>query len=64
MLPDLRRSGALENKAAWLSIVHDGMLKDNGMASFKGSLTKAEMDAIREWIIHRANQDKGMKAER
>ena len=63
VLPDLRRSGALENKQAWQSIVHDGMLKDNGMASFKGSLTKAQMDAIREWIIHRANQDKGMKAE-
>ena len=63
ILPDLRRSGALENAAAWQSIVHDGMLQDNGMASFEGSLSKAQIDAVREWIIHRANQDKAMKAE-
>ena len=63
VLPDLRRSGTLENKAAWLSIVHDGALQDNGMASFKGSLTKEQIDAIREWIIFRANQDKVMSTE-
>ena len=33
-LPDLRRSGALENRTAWLQIVHGGALSDNGMASF------------------------------
>ncbi|MXP48197.1 PQQ-dependent dehydrogenase, methanol/ethanol family [Altererythrobacter luteolus] len=63
VLPDLRRSGTLENKAAWLSIVHDGALQDNGMASFKGSLSKEQIDAIREWIIFRANQDKVMSTE-
>ena len=57
-LPDLRRSGTLGNKSAFLAVVHDGILKDNGMASFAGSLTKDEMDAIREYIIARANEDK------
>ncbi|MBX7527903.1 PQQ-dependent dehydrogenase, methanol/ethanol family [Qipengyuania vesicularis] len=57
-LPDLRRSGTLSNKTAFLAVVHDGILKDNGMASFAGSLTKEEMDAIREYIIARANEDK------
>ncbi|WP_170005643.1 PQQ-dependent dehydrogenase, methanol/ethanol family [Pseudopontixanthobacter vadosimaris] len=63
VLPDLRRSGALENKAAWMSIVHDGMLQDSGMASFRDSLSREQMDAVREWIIYRANEDKGMAAE-
>lgn len=58
VLPDLRRSGTLQARDAFLAVVHDGMLKDNGMVSFKGSLTKDEMDAIREYIIFRANQDK------
>ena len=57
-LPDLRRSGTLGNPEAFLAVVHDGILKDNGMASFKGSLTKQEMNAIREFIIARANDDK------
>ncbi len=58
VLPDLRRSGALQNRDAWLAVVHDGILSANGMASFAGSLTKEEMDAIREYVIFRANQDK------
>ena len=60
VLPDLRRSGTLSNPASWLAIVHDGVLKDNGMASFADSLTKEEMQAIREYVIFRANQDKAM----
>jgi quinohemoprotein ethanol dehydrogenase len=63
VLPDLRRSGALENPAAWLQIVHDGALKDNGMASFADSLSKEEMQAIREYVIKRANEDKTMEAQ-
>ena len=58
VLPDLRRSGTLGNKDAFLAVVHDGILSDNGMASFKDSLSKDEMDAIREYIIARANEDK------
>ena len=59
VLPDLRRSSTLADKNAFLAVVHDGLLKDNGMASFAGSLTREQMDAIREYVIFRANQDKG-----
>lgn len=58
VLPDLRRSGALGNKAAWQAVVQDGALKDNGMVSFAGSLSPEESDAIREYVIARANEDK------
>ena len=63
-LPDLRRSGALENRAAWLQIVHGGALSDNGMASFAPSLSEDEVEAIRQYVIKRANEDKAMEAER
>ena len=63
-LPDLRRSGALENRTAWLQIVHGGALKGNGMAGFAQSLTEEEADAIREYVIKRANEDKAMEVER
>ena len=64
VLPDLRRSGALAVPDVWQSIVHDGDLQDNGMASFKGSLTKEQIEAIRQWVIFRANQDKALPGER
>ena len=63
-LPDLRRSGALENRTAWLQIVHGGALSDNGMASFAPSLSEDEVEAIRQYVIKRANEDKAMEAER
>ncbi|TRD11595.1 PQQ-dependent dehydrogenase, methanol/ethanol family [Erythrobacter insulae] len=61
VLPDLRRAGSLGNAGAWESVVHGGLLKDNGMASFADSLSKEEIEAIREYVIFRANQDKGME---
>lgn len=61
VLPDLRRSSTIANAAAFTAVVHDGILKDNGMASFAGSLSKEEIDAIREYIIKRANEDKAME---
>ena len=61
VLLDLRRSGALDNRQVWQQIVHDGALVENGMASFKGSLTPEEIEAIRAYVIKRANEDKGME---
>ncbi len=63
VLPDLRRAGSLGNQQAWQAVVHDGLLKDNGMAAFEGSLSKDEIEAIRAYVIHRANEDKAMEAE-
>jgi len=64
VLPDLRRSGSLGDKRAWLAVVHDGLLKDNGMAGFAASMSKEEIEAIRAYVIHRANEDKTMESER
>ena len=44
VLPDLRRAGSLESAQAWNAVVAGGMLKDNGMASFAGSLHKDEIE--------------------
>jgi quinohemoprotein ethanol dehydrogenase len=63
VLPDLRRSGTLANRDAFLAVVHEGVLSGNGMASFAQSLTKEEIDAIRAYIVFRANQDRQMEAE-
>lgn len=63
VLPDLRRSGTLDNAQAWQAVVQEGILKDNGMASFATSLTAQESDAIRAYVIARANEDKALEAE-
>jgi quinohemoprotein ethanol dehydrogenase len=39
------------------NIVLDGALKDAGMPSFKSALTRDDVTAIRNFVIHRANQD-------
>ncbi|WP_234036141.1 PQQ-dependent dehydrogenase, methanol/ethanol family [Porphyrobacter sp. YT40] len=62
VLPDLRRAGSLESASAWNAVVEGGILKDNGMASFKTSLSKDEIEAIRAYVIKRANEDKAIEA--
>ena len=61
VLPDLRRSATIANKAAFEAVVHEGILKERGMVSFADSLSKEEIDAIREYIIKRANEDKAIE---
>ncbi len=58
VLPDLRRSGTLSNPASWQAVVREGMLQSRGMANFADSLSAEESNAIREWVIFRANEDK------
>jgi quinohemoprotein ethanol dehydrogenase len=48
----------LANKQAFMAVVHQGILKDRGMVSFASSLSEEEIDAIREYVIKRANEDK------
>jgi PQQ-dependent dehydrogenase (methanol/ethanol family) len=62
VLPDLRRSGTLSNAQSWQAVVHDGILKDNGMVGFSTSLSKEEVEAIRAYVIQRANEDKALEA--
>jgi len=56
VVPDLRASNFLAMDYFY-NIVLDGALKDAGMASFKTALTRDDVTAIRNFIIHRANQD-------
>jgi quinohemoprotein ethanol dehydrogenase len=56
VVPDLRASNFLAMDYFY-NIVLDGALKDAGMASFKSALSRDDVTAIRNFVIHRANQD-------
>jgi alcohol dehydrogenase (cytochrome c)/quinohemoprotein ethanol dehydrogenase len=61
--PDLRRSGVLNNSEGIRSIVIDGALSPkggggNGMVSFAAALKPDDVEAIRQYLIKRANEDK------
>jgi quinohemoprotein ethanol dehydrogenase len=55
VLPDLRYSGVLADRQ-WLSIVRDGMLRPYGMVGFSKQLSLQDAEAIRAYVIFRANQ--------
>jgi quinohemoprotein ethanol dehydrogenase len=55
VLPDLRYSSTLANDS-WFQIVLGGLLKPNGMVSFEKELTRHDAEAIRAYVIARANQ--------
>lgn len=57
VLPDLRRSGATGDKAAWHAIVRDGALRARGMVSFANELTVDDAEAIRAYVAQRASED-------
>ena len=57
VLPDLRYSPALNNEKLWNQIVHDGALQTQGMVSFASVLSQSEIDAVRAYVMSRANQD-------
>jgi quinohemoprotein ethanol dehydrogenase len=54
-LPDLRYSKMLASDQ-WLNIVIDGELSSAGMVSFSKELTPDDAEAIRSYVIFRANQ--------
>lgn len=57
VLPDLRRSAAAGDKAAWHAIVREGVLRARGMVSFAGELTADDAEAIRAYVAQRASED-------
>ena len=59
--PDLRHSVALNNPKLWQQIVHDGLLKDNGMVAWKDQFSAAQIENIRQYVIKRANEDKALE---
>jgi mono/diheme cytochrome c family protein len=54
VLPDLRRSAALNDKELWHNILITGILKDAGMVSFKEYLTADQVEAIRAYVAQKA----------
>jgi alcohol dehydrogenase (cytochrome c)/quinohemoprotein ethanol dehydrogenase len=60
IVPDLRHSAVLNDAATWQTIVHDGALKDNGMVAFAPVMKADEIEAIRHYVIKRANEDKAL----
>lgn len=55
VLPDLRYSGTLAN-SAWTDVVLGGSLRSFGMVGFAKELSKQDAEAIRAYVIFRANQ--------
>jgi hypothetical protein len=64
VLPDLRYSSDIKDAAAMDVVVRQGSLADRGMVAFKTEITPADLQSIRAYIIHRANQDKDAAGRR
>jgi alcohol dehydrogenase (cytochrome c)/quinohemoprotein ethanol dehydrogenase len=58
ILPDLRYSKSLHSADTWRAIVLEGMLEENGMASFAKVLDAPAAEAIRAFVIAQANAAK------
>jgi mono/diheme cytochrome c family protein len=54
--PDLMRSQVAQSKDAWRSVVIDGALAGNGMASFRQQLTPDQAETIRAYIADQAHR--------
>jgi alcohol dehydrogenase (cytochrome c)/quinohemoprotein ethanol dehydrogenase len=52
--PDLRHSTALSNKEIWMAIVADGKLSSQGMVGFRPNFSLEEIDAVRAYVVSRA----------
>jgi PQQ-dependent dehydrogenase (methanol/ethanol family) len=63
-VPDLRYSRLLGDAAAFAAVVQDGALAVNGMPDFASGLSAADVDAIRAYVIARANADARAAAAR
>jgi quinohemoprotein ethanol dehydrogenase len=55
VVPDLRNALAIRKADSFASIVLGGSLKDQGMVSFSDVLTPAQAEAIRAYVVGRAN---------
>jgi alcohol dehydrogenase (cytochrome c)/quinohemoprotein ethanol dehydrogenase len=59
--PDLRYSPTIGSADAIRAVVVDGALEHNGMVSFKAAVTPQNAEAIRQYLIKRANEDKALE---
>jgi len=61
--PDLRYSAAINSADAVRSVAIDGVLHEKGMVSFKAALTPDDVEAVRQYVIKRANEDKALESQ-
>jgi quinohemoprotein ethanol dehydrogenase len=59
--PDLRHSVALNQPKLWQQIVHDGILKEQGMVAWGPNYSPDQIENIRQYVIKRANEDKALE---
>ena len=62
VLPDLRYSGLIKSPEAFDTVVRQGARVDKGMVAFKEEISPQELEKIRAYVIHRANEDKKAEA--
>jgi alcohol dehydrogenase (cytochrome c)/quinohemoprotein ethanol dehydrogenase len=60
LMPDLRHSGVLNAPDQMKAVVVDGALEHNGMVSFASAVDADDAEAIRQYVIFRANEDKAL----
>ncbi|MAY19527.1 MAG: PQQ-dependent dehydrogenase, methanol/ethanol family [Erythrobacteraceae bacterium] len=60
--PDLRHSSTIGKPDIWQQVVHDGILSMNGMVAWKDQFSPEEIEAIRLYVLKRANEDKALEA--
>ncbi len=61
--PDLRHSATLSSKQLWQDVVYDGVLANNGMVAWNKNFNRDQVEAIRHYIIKRANEDKALEGK-
>jgi quinohemoprotein ethanol dehydrogenase len=64
VLPDLRYSGLIKDAAGFDLVVRQGARIDKGMVAFKDEITPQDLEKIRAYVIHRANEDKNAAPSR
>ena len=57
VLPELRRSPVAGDADTWRSVVVGGLLEDRGMVNFSSDLSADDAEAIRAYVVSRANED-------
>ena len=57
VIPDLRYSVAAGDRNLWLSVTWDGILAERGMVSFRQELDRAQLEAVRAYVVARASED-------
>ncbi|MCA0909816.1 PQQ-dependent dehydrogenase, methanol/ethanol family [Qipengyuania gaetbuli] len=61
--PDLRHASSLGKKDLWQQVVHDGLLAENGMVAWNKQFSREEIEAIRLYVLQRANEDVALEAK-